>query len=83
MANRKPNPMKGIPRSEWARVKAERAANGQTATVTIETAPGPASGSGGASFDPHIVRESLQPPDKKADAVFPQQRCSAGTIPVF
>jgi hypothetical protein len=65
MANRKPNPMKGIPRSEWARVKAERAAAAQTVPV----APTP-----DRSFDPHIVRESLAPPDKKADAVFPQQR---------
>ena len=48
------NPMKGIPKKDWARVKAERAA----AAASAQPAPQPAV----AVTDPTFVRESLAPP---------------------
>jgi len=72
MANKNPSPYKGVPKSEWGRIKAEQAQKRESAMVDEPKQP---------EFDPAIVRETLQAPERKADAVFPQRRVEADIPP--
>ena len=83
---KKPHPFKGVPRSEWPRVKAE-IADRKAARAPSEQ-PGHESQFGSSSeveaakaaYDPNIVRETLQPPRGSAFG-FPNNKMAAESAP--